>query len=125
MQKTFNSGQLKSFGDEFNVIGRMREKKMTSCFLPFLIAVFFTYISNVIPFPGFPSENSLSYPLSPCSPTHPLLLPCPGIPLHWGIEPSQDQGPLLSLMSNKANLCYVVHFKEYKIVLPLFSINMS
>ena len=23
--------------------------------------------------------------------THPLLPPCPGIPLHWGIEPSQDQ----------------------------------
>jgi hypothetical protein len=26
--------------------------------------------------------------------THPLPLPHPGIPLHWGIEPSQDQGPL-------------------------------
>jgi hypothetical protein len=23
--------------------------------------------------------------------THPLRPPCPGIPLRWGIEPSQDQ----------------------------------
>ena len=27
--------------------------------------------------------------------------------LHWGIEPAQDQGPLLPLMSNKAILCYI------------------
>ena len=63
-----------------------------------LLAIFFIYISNVIPFPGFPSENSL--PLFPFSPTHPHLLPGPGIPLHWGIEPSQDQGPLLQLMTD-------------------------
>jgi hypothetical protein len=25
------------------------------------------------------------YPPPPCSPTHPLLLPGPGIPLYWGI----------------------------------------
>ena len=31
------------------------------------------YISNYICFPGFLSENPLSYPRSPCSPTHPLL----------------------------------------------------
>ena len=29
------------------------------------------------------------------------------IPLHWGIKPSQDQGPLLPLMSDKAILCYI------------------
>jgi hypothetical protein len=46
-------------------------------------------------------------PLSPCSLTHPLLLPCPGIALHGGIKPSQDQGPLLSSMSHKAILCYI------------------
>ena len=40
------------------------------------------------------SKNPLSPPLFPCSPTHPLLLPGPGIPLYWGIESSQDQGPL-------------------------------
>jgi hypothetical protein len=31
-----------------------------------------------------------SHPLSPCLSTHPLPLPCPVIPLHWSIEPSQD-----------------------------------
>jgi hypothetical protein len=31
----------------------------------------------------------------------------PGIPLHWGIEHPQAQGPLLSLMSNKAILCHI------------------
>jgi hypothetical protein len=40
-------------------------------------------------------------------PTHPLLLHCPSIPLHWGIKPSQDQGPPLQLMPDKAILCYV------------------
>ena len=55
--------------------------------------IFFIYILNIIPFLGFPSEAPIIRP-SPCSPTHPLLLPCPGIPLHWGIEPSQDQGSL-------------------------------
>jgi hypothetical protein len=43
----------------------------------------------------------------PCTPTHPLLLPGLGIPLQRGIEPSQDQGPLLLLLSNKAILCYI------------------
>ena len=69
--------------------------------------VFFTYISNVIPFPRFPSENALFHCPSPCSPTYTLMLPCPGIPLYWGIESSQDQGTLLPLMSNKAILCYI------------------
>ena len=46
------------------------------------------------------------YPILPplCSPTHPLPLPCP---LHWGTEPSQDQGFLLSVMSDNAILCYI------------------
>jgi hypothetical protein len=43
---------------------------------------FFTYISNVIPFSGFPSKNPMSPSHSPSSPTYPLLLPGPGIPLH-------------------------------------------
>jgi hypothetical protein len=66
-------------------------------FRRFLFDIFFIYISNVIPFPGFTSENPLSPPPSPCSPTYPLPLPVPGIPLYWGIEPLQDQGPLLPL----------------------------
>ena len=44
-----------------------------------------------------PSPSSLP---SPCSPTHPLLLPSPGIPPHWGIQHSQEQEPLLPLSSD-------------------------
>jgi hypothetical protein len=67
----------------------------------FLLDIFFIYISNVITFPGFCSENPL-FPLpSPCSPTHPLPLPGPGIPLYWGTDPSQDQGPLLPLITTR------------------------
>jgi hypothetical protein len=59
----------------------------------FLIDIFFIYISNGIP--------KFSYTLPPpCSPTHPLQLPGPGIPLYWGIWSSQDQGPLLPLMAD-------------------------
>jgi hypothetical protein len=42
-------------------------------FLPFLLDIFFIYISNVIPFPGFPSEN----------PLHPSRAPNPPIPASW------------------------------------------
>jgi hypothetical protein len=56
-------------------------------FFLFLLDIFFIYISNVIPFPSFPSKNLLSSPPSACSPTHPLLLPVkllmqlePGVP---------------------------------------------
>ena len=38
----------------------------------FLLDIFFIYISNVIPFPSFPSENPLSPPPSPCSLTYQL-----------------------------------------------------
>ena len=62
------------------------------------------------PFPISPPE--IPYPITPSSyfyegvtlPTHPLPPPCPHIPLHWGTEPSRDQGPLLPLMPNKAIL---------------------
>jgi hypothetical protein len=78
--------------------------------------IFFIYILNVIPFSQFTHpETSYPHPLSPCfyegvhAPNHPLLPPAshPRIPLHWGIEPSQDQGPLLPFMPNKAILCYI------------------
>jgi hypothetical protein len=72
-----------------------------------LLDNFFIYISNVNTFPDFPCKYSLSPPYSPCSPTHALLLPGPGIPLHWGTEPSLDQGPLFPLMTKKAILCYI------------------
>jgi hypothetical protein len=76
-------------------------------FFSFFIRFFLVYISNFIPFPHFASGNPLCHPPSHWSLTHPLLLPCPGIPLHWGIEPSQSQVPLLSLMSHKTILCYI------------------
>ena len=40
-------------------------------------------------------------------PTHSFLPSCPGIPLHWGIEHTQAQGPLLTQVSNKAILCHM------------------
>jgi hypothetical protein len=75
----------------------------------FLLVISFIYISNVIPFLVSPLETP--YPIFPPPasmrvPPHPLLPPCPGISLHWGIKPSQDQGPLLPLMPNKAILYY-------------------
>jgi hypothetical protein len=44
----------------------------------FLLDIFFIYILNAIP------KAPYTFPL-PCSPTYPLLLPGPGIPLYWGI----------------------------------------
>jgi hypothetical protein len=44
----------------------------------FLLEIFMIYISNAIP--------KVPYALPPpCSPTHPLPLLGPGIPLYWGI----------------------------------------
>ena len=66
----------------------------------FLLDIFFIYISNAI------SKVPYTLPLL-CSPTHPLLLPGPGIPLYWSILSLQDQGPLLPMMANQAILCYI------------------
>jgi hypothetical protein len=41
------------------------------------------------------------------SKTHPHLPPNPGIPQDWGSHSSQDQEPLLPLMSHKAILWYI------------------
>ena len=49
-------------------------------FLKFLLDIFFIYISNVIPFAGFPSANSLSHPPPPAhQPIHSCIpvLACP------------------------------------------------
>jgi hypothetical protein len=66
--------------------------------LKFLFDIFFIYILIVIPFPSFPSEN----PIPPFPSPLPLLTnpPTPGITIYWGIEPSQDLGPFLPLMTN-------------------------
>jgi len=76
----------------------------------FLLDIFI-YISNVNPFPSFPSIIPLSHPPSsmrvfPRPTTHPFLPPCPGIPLHWqgvvgGVQPWLNQGPLLPLVPNR------------------------
>ena len=65
------------------------------------IAVLFISISNVIPFPGFPSGNSLSHCLS-CfyrgaqSPSHPLPPPQPGIPYtrEWAFPEPMASPPI-------------------------------
>jgi hypothetical protein len=47
-------------------------------FIKFLLGIFFIYISNAIP--------KVPHTLQPpCSPTHPLPLFGPGVPLYWGI----------------------------------------
>ena len=59
------------------------------------------------------SHPKTPYPITPYfyegvpPPTHTHLLPCPGLFLHWGIKHSQDQGPLLPLVSDQAILCYI------------------
>ena len=47
-----------------------------------------------------------------CSSTHPLPPPCPGIFLDWGMEPSQDRGPLFPLMPNQAILCSICNWSH-------------
>jgi hypothetical protein len=59
----------------------------------------------------FPSKNTLS----PCSPTHTIQLPDPVIPIHWGIEPSQDQGSFLLLMTDKPFLCYICRWSHWSL----------
>jgi hypothetical protein len=82
------------------------KKYIKNLFLKFLLDIFLHFKCYPLPWSPTPG-NPLSHPLSYCLPTHPLPLLYPGIPLHWGIEASQDQGPLLALMSNKAILCYI------------------
>ena len=43
------------------------------------------------PLSCFPLQKPPIPSSSPCSLKHQLLLPGPGIPLHWGTEPSQDK----------------------------------
>jgi hypothetical protein len=52
--------------------------KASLFFLIFLLDIFFIYISNAIP------KVPYTLPLSR-SPTHPLPLLDPGVPLYWGI----------------------------------------
>ena len=45
------------------------------------------------------SSPKIPYAIAPPQPTYPLRLPSPGVPLYSGIEFSQDQGPLLPLIT--------------------------
>jgi len=85
-------------------------------FFNFLLDFFF-YISNFIPFPSFPSINSLFYTPSPVyegvSPPICLFLPTsPVIPLQREVESWQKQGLLFPLMPNKAILCYICSWSQ-------------
>ena len=74
----------------------------------FLIRYFiYLHFKRYYPLSSFLFRKPPSHPPFPCSPTHPLPFPCPGIPLPWSIEPSQDEGPLLLLLSHNAILCYI------------------
>jgi hypothetical protein len=74
-----------------------------------IVYLYFKYISQ------YPCPTQTHYPIPsplasmrviPHSSTQ-LLLPRPCIHLLWGIKHSQDQGPLLPLMPDKATLCYI------------------
>ena len=68
--------------------------KFFSSLVFFLIGYFFYLNFKCYPLSWFLIQNPPITTPSPCLPIHPVLLPGPGISLHWGIEPSQDQGPL-------------------------------
>jgi hypothetical protein len=70
--------------------------------------ILFIYISNVLPFPGFPS--AIPHPILPYPASMSVLLQPPPPPrtyIHIStlvflyIKPSQNQGPLLPLMPDK------------------------
>jgi hypothetical protein len=63
-----------------------------------------------VPPPKMP--HTLPLLLWGCSPNYPLPLLRPGIPIHWNIQPSQDQGASLPLMSKKAILCYICEWSH-------------
>jgi hypothetical protein len=58
--------------------GKLFFKKTKQNKTIFSLDIFFIYMSNAVP--------KVPYTLPPpCSPTHPLQIPGPGIPLYWGI----------------------------------------
>jgi hypothetical protein len=76
----------------------------------FLIRYFLNLHSKCYPLSRSPPETLYSILPSPASMrmlTHTLPPPGSHIPLYWGIEPSQDHGPLLPLMSDNIILCYI------------------
>ena len=82
---------------------------LEACFLLLCIFIrYFPYLHcNCYLLSQFPLKKPPIPAPRPCSPTHPLLLPGSGILLYQSIESSQDQGPLLPLMTDQAILCYI------------------
>jgi hypothetical protein len=82
---------------------------------PYFISYFLYLHFKCYPYSQFPSEvpYPIPHPHPLCiydslpTPTYSLLPPQPGILLHWAIKPSQDQGPLLPMIPDKAILCYL------------------
>jgi hypothetical protein len=55
-----------------------------------------------------PIPSPLPLLLWECFTTHlPIPTSLPRYFLHWGVKPSEDQGPLLPLMFDKVILCYI------------------
>ena len=71
-----------------------------NCLFFYFSLDFFSYISNVISFPSFPSRNLLSTFPSLFFATHLLLHSRPGITLYQGIKHSQEKGCLLPFVTN-------------------------
>ena len=66
-------------------------------------------------FPVFPPQilyPFLFFPVSMRVRPHPLSPHCPRIPLCWVIDPPQDQGSFLPLMSDKVILCYICSWSQ-------------
>jgi hypothetical protein len=73
-------------------------------FLYFLLGIFLIYISNAIP--------KVPHTLPPHSPTHPLPLFGPGVPLYWGSD------VLSTLSASPVNTAMMQHefFSIHKII---------
>jgi hypothetical protein len=88
-------------------------------FIYLFIIGYFMYLH--FKFPSFLYGNPLSHPSSPCfyegapTPTQPLPPHCPDIPLHWSIQSSQDQGPVLLLLQDNAIVCYKCSWNHWSL----------
>jgi hypothetical protein len=68
-----------------------------------LLDVFFIYISNAVP------KVPYTFP-PPCSPSHSLLLPGPGIPLYWGIifaRPRAGEIFFILVLLRESQICMI------------------
>ena len=73
----------------------------------FFFIRYFLYLHFKCCFPSFPTKTPLSSTPPGAHQSIHSQLTYPIIPLHWGIEPLRDQGPLLTLTTNLYILCYI------------------